>query len=220
MKPVVIAIFAHPDDEAFGPGGTLAVLSKTHNVYIITVTGGEAGKNSLDSAEKDLSEIRKSELLSSAKILGVKKVYFLGFKDGSLSNNLYHKIASKIERKLKVLKPDIVITFESGGVSGHIDHIATHFITTFVVKKLKKNPQLWYYFVPETHRALPSDYFIYFPPALEKSDADKIIDTTDVWDIKKKAMLAHRSQAHDANRLLKHIEILPKNEYFLFYRSG
>ena len=157
MKPVVIAIFAHPDDEAFGPGGTLATFAKTDDVYIITVTGGEAGKNSLSKSNQTLSNIRKQELLNSAKILGVKKVFFLGFKDGTLSNNLYHKIAAKIEKKLTRLKPNIVITFEPGGVSGHLDHIATHFITTFVIKKLKKTPELWYYFVPDTHRALPSD---------------------------------------------------------------
>ena len=166
-----------------------------------------------------LPNIRKQELVASAKILGVKKVFFLGFKDGTLSNNLYHKIAAKIDKKLTRLKPNIVITFEPGGVSGHLDHIATHFITTFVIKKLKKTPELWYYFVPDTHRALPSDYFIYFPPAKEHFEAEKVIDTTEVWEIKKKAMLAHKSQAHDANRILKHIERLPKRECFLIFKN-
>src|SRR3989344_3139536 len=111
MKKVLVAIFAHPDDEAFGPSGTLAKFSKTHDVYILCATGGEAGKNSLSKTEKKLSDIRKKELLASAKILGVKKIYFLGFEDGALSNNLYHKLAVKIKNKLVELKPEIVIAF-------------------------------------------------------------------------------------------------------------
>lgn len=77
MKRSVVAVFAHPDDEAFGPGGTLAKFAKTSDVYLITVTGGEAGQNSLKKAEKKLSEIRKEELLNASKILGVKKSFFL-----------------------------------------------------------------------------------------------------------------------------------------------
>jgi len=219
MKQVIVAVFAHPDDEAFGPGGTLAQFSLENDVYIICITGGEAGKNSLAQTESKLSHIRKNELLASAKILGVKKVFFLGFEDGSLSNNLYHKIASKVEKKLTFLKPDIVITFEQGGISGHLDHIAAHMITTFVVKNLTKKPQLWYYFAPENRRALPNDYFIYFPKAPAQSHADIVINTTAVWATKKLAMLAHKSQAHDAQRILNVIEKLPKNEYFIFFKG-
>lgn len=42
-KQKLVAIFAHPDDEAFGPGGTLALYAKTHDTYLICVTHGEAG---------------------------------------------------------------------------------------------------------------------------------------------------------------------------------
>lgn len=63
--------------------------------------------------------------------MGVKKVHFLDFLDGTLSNNLYHKLADKIEGHLKKLKPHTVITFEPLGVSGHIDHITVSMVTTF-----------------------------------------------------------------------------------------
>jgi len=219
MKPVVVAVFAHPDDEAFGPGGTLAVFSRTHDVYIITVTGGEAGKNSLASKNSKLADIRKKELLASAKILGVKKVFFLGFRDGTLSNNIYHKIASEIDAKLIKLQPNIVITFEQGGVSGHIDHISVHFITTFVVKKLLNKPELWYYFVPDTHSSLAPDYFIHYPTPPKAKIAEKVILTSEVWETKKNAMLMHKSQAHDANRIIEHTKNLPKEEYFLIFKD-
>ncbi|MBI4159549.1 PIG-L family deacetylase [Candidatus Wolfebacteria bacterium] len=85
MKTIV-CIFAHPDDEAFGPGGTIAKLAKKNRVYIICATKGEAGKDSRRKKMGVLHDHRASELVASAKILGVKKVYFLGFKDGTLSN--------------------------------------------------------------------------------------------------------------------------------------
>ena len=219
MKPVVVAVFAHPDDEAFGPGGSLAVLSKTHDVYIITVTGVEVGKNSLASKDSKLADIRKKELLSSAKILGINKAYLLGFEDGTLSNNLYHEIASEMEKKLKKLNPVTVITYEQGGVSGHIDHIAVHFVTTYVVKNMTKKPELLYYFVPDTHSSLTPDYFIHYPPPQKAKIAEKIVPTHDVWETKKNAMLMHKSQAHDAKRIIEHTKDLPKEEYFLIFKD-
>lgn len=218
MREVVVAVFAHPDDEAFGPGGTLAKYALTSDVYIITATGGEAGQNSLSNSEKKLSEIRKNELLASAKILGIKKVFFLGFEDGTLSNSIYHKIASKIEKKLKELQPSTVLTYEPHGISGHLDHIAISFITTFVVKKLDFVKELMYYCMSEEESIPMDDYFIYFPKGYKKTEIDITIDTTDVWETKVKAMLAHKSQKHDAKRILKQRENLPKREYFMLFK--
>ena len=47
-RPSLVAIFAHPDDEAFGPAGTLKIYSKTHDIHLICATRGEAGENHLD----------------------------------------------------------------------------------------------------------------------------------------------------------------------------
>src|SRR6266480_592737 len=106
MKPVV-GIFAHPDDEAFGPSGTLAKFANEgRDVYIICVTRGEAGDNNSDKTH-DLKDIREEELEASAKELGVKEVFFLDFKDGTLSNNVYHEVADKLEEQLEKLEPEI-----------------------------------------------------------------------------------------------------------------
>lgn len=220
IRPVVIAVFAHPDDEAFGPGGTLALLSITHDVYIIAVTGGEAGMCSIEAKGKKLSEIRNIELLKSSKILGVKKVFFLGYVDGTLSNNLYHEIAGKIEKIFFGLKPDIILTFEPRGISGHIDHIAVSNITTFVFKRKKIGTELWYFCISEkARRREPEDYFIYFPDGYKDEDIDKTIDVTSVWDIRVEAIKAHRSQSHDGQTILKVLERLPKVEHFLIEKS-
>jgi LmbE family N-acetylglucosaminyl deacetylase len=92
----IVCIFAHPDDEAFGPGGTIALLSKKNDLYILCATKGEAGKNRHTDKETPLQRLRSNELKASAMILGVKKVQFLNYIDGSLSNSLYHKLAKSI----------------------------------------------------------------------------------------------------------------------------
>src|SRR5579872_4442081 len=123
MRKTIVCVFAHPDDEAFGPGGTIALLAKENDVYILCATKGEAGQNSLTDLETPLQNERMEELKRSAKILGVKKVIFLDFIDGTLSNSLYHKLAEKITQYLNELKPEMLLTYENRGISGHIDHI-------------------------------------------------------------------------------------------------
>lgn len=208
-----MCVFAHPDDESFGPAGTIAKLSKKYNVYILSATKGDAGQSSIKS--KNLGEVRSKELKNAAKVLGVKGVYFLGFKDGTLSNNLYHKLASKIEFHLKKLKPEIVLTFEPQGISGHIDHITVSMVTMFVCQKLKFVREVWQHCRSANYDRFIQNYFIYFPKGYKKSEIDKVVKTKDVWYKKVEAMKYHKSQAADFKRVLKIQNKLPKEEYFL-----
>lgn len=217
MKKVIVAIFAHPDDEAFGPSGTLAKFAKEGNdVYLLCATRGEGGENHLHEKNgKNINEIREKELLCSAKILGIKKVFFLGFIDGTLSNNVYHKVADKIIEIITPLKPEIIITEEHRGVSGHLDHIAISMISSYVFQKLSFIKKIMYHFVTKKYRQLmPSDYFIFIPPGYDESRADEIVDTSSVWETKIKAILCHQSQLKDVNRTLNRLKQVPKKDCF------
>lgn len=216
IRKAAVCIFAHPDDEAFGPSGTIHKLSKTHDVYILCATKGQAGQDSFEESKKSLTERRASELRKSAKILGVKRIYFLGFKDGTLSNNLYHKLADKVREHLEKLDPEIVITFEPHGISGHIDHITVNLVTQFVLRDFKKNvKELWMYCIQKGREEFRNKYFIYFPEGYEHSQINKTVDVSDVWKVKVAAMHAHESQIHDAKEVLRVAEQFPKEEYFL-----
>ena len=202
----IVAIFAHPDDESFGPGGTLAKLSKEHDVYIICVTSGDKGGN---------PKVREKELLDSAEILGIKEVFYLRYGDGDLSNNLYHAIADSVIKILDKLQPIKVITFEMRGVSGHIDHVAISMITTYLFEMKNYINEAWYFCISKEHRSLIDDYFICFPPGYEKNEVDVIVDVSEVWSQRIQAINCHTSQEKDMRETLSELNILPKEEYFL-----
>lgn len=208
-KKTTVCIFAHPDDEAFGPSGTIAKFSQDRDVYILCATRGDA------NGDRKLGQIRSKELELSAKILGVKKVYFLKFTDGTLSNSIYHKLANEISGILEKLRPDTLITFEPLGISGHIDHITVSLVTTYVFGKLKFVKSLLYHCLTKEERKYFGAYFIYFPPGYKKKDINKIVDVSEVWDKKIKAIKAHKSQRQDAQTILKIMKKQPKEEHFL-----
>lgn len=217
-RKTFVCIFAHPDDEAFGPGGTIAKLAKEYDVYVLCATKGQKGKNS-SKESKNLGQIRSKELLASTRILGVKKVYFLGFQDGTLSNNLYHRLAEKIKEKLTELRPEKIMTFEPNGVSGHIDHITVSMVTHFVFYKLLFIKELWLHCGKKAVSDAMKNYFIYFPVGHTKNNVDKIINIEDVWDTKVAAMHQHASQMHDIERILRTQKDLPKEDYFLIIKK-
>ncbi|MGI8419298.1 MAG: PIG-L deacetylase family protein [Candidatus Levyibacteriota bacterium] len=217
MKPVV-AVFAHPDDEAFFTGGTLATFAKERDVYTICVTAGDAGLNSSDKTGS-LAEIRKEELLQSGKILGIKQTFFLDYKDGTLSNGLYHEVADKIQKILEDIQPEILITFELRGISGHLDHIAVSMITSYVFERMAQIKELWYFANTKGPHSVRKDYFIFWPPAYDKSEISKTIDVNPVWDQKVEAMKQHVSQMHDVERILKQYPQRPKEENFIIVKQ-
>ncbi len=209
MKNSLVAIFAHPDDEAFGPAGSLIHFAKTHNVYLVCATNGDRAG-------------RKQELRRSAEILGIKKVDFLNFTDGGLCNNNYHQLTAAIEKKLRRYRPGTVMTFEPQGISGHLDHIAVTMTTTYAVKKLKFVKRLLYFCELEsTMRLLRKnfgEYFIYVPPGYSRREINLVIDTKKYWPQRLKAMVCHKSQRGDSNRIVKTLTTLPKREHFLVIR--
>lgn len=219
-KKTIAVIVAHPDDEAFGPSGTIAKFTKEGNdVYILCATKGEEGDQHKKEDLRQVHEIREEELLASAKILGVKEVFFLGFRDGSLSNNIYHELAKKITEILKQIKADMIITFEHRGISGHIDHIAISMISSYVFEHLDSIKTIYYYCSTKMARGLqpkyrPEGYFIYFPPGYDPEEVDKIVDTTDVWNIKMRAMECHKSQLKDVRVIQGIHSEIPKREHF------
>ncbi len=220
MKRTAFAIFAHPDDEAFGPSGTLALLAQEYNLYLLCATKGEAGENHSDKQE-NLSSIREQELIKSAEILGIKKVFFLGFEDGTLCNNKYHTVADEIQKHVDALQPSLFVTVEHHGISGHLDHIAISMISTFVYRKSPSVKEIWYSCLDRIQSVGTRDYFVYFPPGYKAEDIDKVVDISSVWDKKIEVIKVHDSQKADGKRILLQMNILhvlrgfKKLEFFL-----
>ncbi|MBI3385627.1 PIG-L family deacetylase [Candidatus Gottesmanbacteria bacterium] len=214
MRKNILCVIAHPDDEAFGPSGTLARLSKKHDVHIVCVTDG-ASDVRFHPTGSTLAAIRSRELQASAKIIGAKTVHFLGYKDGSLCNNLYHEVAQKIDDLCASLGVVLLLTIEPRGVSGHIDHVAVSMISTFVYEKRLTIAAVWYYCITKQVRASIPSYFIHFPDGYERQEIDMVVDISGVLDQKIAAIKCHASQAQDVERLLRRIPNFPKEECFL-----
>ncbi|MBI1863125.1 PIG-L family deacetylase [Candidatus Microgenomates bacterium] len=204
MKKHAICIFAHPDDEAFGPGGTIHRLTKTHTVSIICVTNGDAGENHHPTEKGTLATIRQGEIRSSSKIMGVTDLFFLNYSDGELCNNKYHEIAASIQAILDDKRPELLLTFEHRGISGHIDHITIAMIASYLYQRLSYVRKIMFYCLSEAQRSKRGDdYFIFFPPGYKTEAIDYSNDISDIIDLKVEAMKQHLSQSKDLNRILE-----------------
>lgn len=137
----LLAIFSHPDDEAFGTGGSISCYScEGVRVDLICATRGEAGEISDPSlaTPETLGEVREEELRCAAETMGVNELIFLGYRDsgmaGSQENNdprafiniPQEEVVSRLVRMIRWLKPEVIVTFEPNGGYGHPDHIAIH----------------------------------------------------------------------------------------------
>lgn len=127
MQQRLLCVFAHPDDECYGPGGTIAqsVLDGAE-VFITTFTAGEAGtigvSKSLEPAE--LARRRRAELAAACDALGVAGHRILGAPDRGVAAVDRDWAVGEVLADIRRFRPQVVLTFHHLGVSGHPDHIA------------------------------------------------------------------------------------------------
>jgi LmbE family N-acetylglucosaminyl deacetylase len=125
----LMGFFAHPDDEAFGTGGTLAkCAAEGCDVYLVTATRGEAGEIAVSdlTTPADLPHVREQELRCACEIYGIHPPRFLDYPDGLLPIIHQGQAVAKLVRIIRELKPQVLITFGADGIYGHYDHIAVH----------------------------------------------------------------------------------------------
>lgn len=140
-RPSLLAVLAHPDDESFGMGGTLALYSRRGvDTYLLCATRGEAGDvdESMLHGYDSIAERREAELRCAAGKLGLKEVTFLGYRDSGMAGSAdnYHPnalvaqsngaVAEEIAHHIRRIKPWVVVTFDPIGGYRHPDHIAIH----------------------------------------------------------------------------------------------
>lgn len=145
----LLGIYAHPDDEILGPGGTLArYASCDDHVALVIATRGEAGEIQRPgtATPETLPQVREQEMRCSARELGVSEVIFLGYRDSGMAGTVDNEHprafmnapADEVVRRLvaiiRRLRPQIVLTFEPYGGYGHPDHIAANHHTLAAVQ--------------------------------------------------------------------------------------
>jgi LmbE family N-acetylglucosaminyl deacetylase len=180
----IAAVAAHPDDiELLCAGTMIRYIQKGHKVTFIIATNGEVGSQTLPN--KEIAEIRYNEAVNSAKIIGADLIW-LGFPDEFLFNNPETRLA--FLNALRKAEAEVVFTHYPDYYN--CDHNAVSTITNEVgilqsVKNIKTE------FTPT-----PENPYLYFMDTLccKCFEPEEFVDITDVFEIKKEALLAHNSQ--------------------------
>jgi LmbE family N-acetylglucosaminyl deacetylase len=125
---LLAAVFAHPDDDTYGVGGTVALLASSEiDVLLVMATSGEAGRiidPSLATRE-NLGAVREAEDRAAWAKLGVEPdIHFLRHPDGGLAGIRLEELTEQVADLLFEARPDVVVTFGPDGVTGHEDHVA------------------------------------------------------------------------------------------------
>jgi LmbE family N-acetylglucosaminyl deacetylase len=192
--PALLAVFAHPDDETFRPGGTLALLARLGvNVHVLTLTHGEAGSCgepplcTLD----ELPITRERELRCACAALGIKPPHVLDYPDGHLAEADPERVIADILAIVRQVCPQVLLSFGSDGLSGHPDHILVGKWAAEAFRRVEGAATLYTVAVPQS-LATRLDITQVHPVPDETIALS--VDVASVWETKLAAMRCHATQ--------------------------
>ncbi|HEY3489774.1 MAG TPA: PIG-L deacetylase family protein [Candidatus Deferrimicrobiaceae bacterium] len=217
MERRLLLLLAHPDDETFGPGGTIARYAREGvSIRLATATRGEAGQLG-DPPLTDragLGALRERELHAAAAVLGIDAVEIFGFGDGKLASTPFESIVARATAAIRRFRPHVVIGFGPDGVSGHPDHTVMCNVAAAAFEAAADSgrfPELAASGIPawkalKLYRfEVAQAVFDAWGVPLRGVPADTLttfIDTSAVIDVKTEAFYCHRTQAKDYTRIL------------------
>jgi LmbE family N-acetylglucosaminyl deacetylase len=152
-KSSVVAVGAHPDDIEFGCGGTIAIHADLGDlVTFVYVSNGERGGDPKE---------RVREAREAARILGVKKVEFLGFPDGRIGDSI--EVVSKIEDVLRAADADILYTHTLS--ERHQDH---RHVSQAATSAARDCPAVIYFETPSSSNLFRPQYYVNIASTIER----------------------------------------------------
>ncbi|UVI31016.1 PIG-L family deacetylase [Paenibacillus spongiae] len=123
----LLAVFAHPDDESFICGGTLAkYASEGVDITLVSATRGEMGRrmgNPPYLNRETMAAAREVELRQACECLGIGQLLFLDIRDKTVEFIDEERLTARIETIIHEVNPDVVLTFHET-LGGHPDHCA------------------------------------------------------------------------------------------------
>ncbi len=224
LRPLtVLAVFAHPDDEGFGCGGTLAALAAGgHRVTLICATNGDVGEISDPSlaTPETLPSVRQGELRAAMDLTGIRDVRFLNYRDSGMpgwednhhTQSLFQapeeKVVRQVEAVIREMQPDLVITHDPTGGYGHPDHMTICQRTETAVERCRGGggPLLYYVCFPRSffQRTWNKMMELGLRPPFSADDTDAlgtpdgevttILDVSGYVAVKRESLERHRTQ--------------------------
>jgi len=168
-----MVIAPHPDDETLGCGGTLALLNRYGcTVKVLIATCGEGSVAARGQSPADTAAVRRDEAVAACRVLGTSDPDFLNLPDGNLSESL-EVLAARLTQDIAAFDPQIV--FVPWPLDGHPDHQVVPAALASV--DLPGGVEIWTY---EVWTPLP---------------ANRIVDVSEVWSVKSRALGCHASGA-------------------------
>jgi LmbE family N-acetylglucosaminyl deacetylase len=166
----LMAVHAHPDDEAIGTGGILARYAEEGvQTVLVTCTNGELGDapgglkpDNPGHDEQVVVPLRLAELEASCQVLGVSHLELLGYHDsgmdgwpqndapGSFWRTPVAEPAARLADLMRQYRPQVVVTYDENGFYGHPDHIQANRITHAAIEECGIPAKLYYTAIPRS----------------------------------------------------------------------
>ena len=223
----ILLVFAHPDDESFATGITIAKYAARQDtqLYLLCATRGEAGKAGDPPlcTQEELPHVREQELLEASRILGIDQVDLLDYVDKQVNTVPMEELVGQITAAINRYQPQVVITFAPHGISGHPDHQRISQATTAAVQSLGDLSVRKLY-----HVTLPSTEPFIGVQNIHTDPLDVITTRIECKECLKnvaQALLAHRTQHLSVDRVFPGIrqgdytQIRAVNYYILAWHN-
>jgi LmbE family N-acetylglucosaminyl deacetylase len=199
----ILVVLAHPDDPEFFCGGTIARWTTAgHQVSYCLLTCGDKGTQDRTLTPDALCTLRQAEQRAAAAVLGVHDLRFLDYPDGYLVPDL--ELRREITRVIRQELPDILVTCDPTNLYvrdtylNHPDHRAAGQATLDAVFPAARDHlnfiELWRDEKLEPH--IVREVWISLP-----QDPNVVVDITENWELKLRALCEHKSQVGDRDQL-------------------
>ena len=206
MKKIIFGIFAHPDDEAFGPSGTLLLETRAGTeLHLITLTAGENGMN--PDNHSNLGEVRLEEWKKAGQLIGATSLHHFGYEDGTLGNIQHVEITERIQALILELTKDRsdieieIMSMDLNGITGHIDHIVAGRSALLAYYRLKETglplTRIRLACIPEAVISEPNTDFVLMEAGRTNQEINETIDARSVVNDVYEIIRTHRTQRSD-----------------------